>query len=298
MKTSLVSIIVPTLNSGATLEKCLESLSKLKYPNFEVIIVDAGSTDGTKAISRKFPRFRFIEKKGCGRSEARNIAIRTSKGSYIATIDSDAVASSDWLGEAIKVLSKDEKIGAIGAPESIPKDEKLFSKSIGEVYEYTEKDTAIRGCNAVYRKKAIRSVGGYPKEVNYLEEEILHKRLMKSGWKLVLLPREKMVVYHYHRKNIYDLLRQNYETERYTRYSRNFGILDFLYGISLIIIPLAVAFAICKSVQKMVIKQRRPISKVPIYSLVYLIMILGRGCGFYAYLFDYLNRRAGISASV
>lgn len=94
----LISIIVPIYNGEQYLRFCLESLLKQTYSNFEVILVNDGSTDSSEAICREFVnldnRFHYFEQEQEGISSARNLGIECSKGEYITFVD-----SKDWVEE-------------------------------------------------------------------------------------------------------------------------------------------------------------------------------------------------------
>jgi len=85
----LVSVIVPTRNSEAFLERCLTSIRDQSYPRVEVIVVDNYSSDGTKRIARKYAD-RFFSK-GHERSSQVNFGVSKAKGKYVYRVDSDFV---------------------------------------------------------------------------------------------------------------------------------------------------------------------------------------------------------------
>ena len=91
-----ISVIVCTYNGGRTLRDCLDGLAALDYPNFEVIVINDGSTDGTKAIAIS-SGFRVISTENCGLSHARNIGLSAASGEIVAYIDDDAYPDPHWL---------------------------------------------------------------------------------------------------------------------------------------------------------------------------------------------------------
>ena len=95
-KKPLVSIIIPVFNREKQITNCLISISKQTYTNFEVLIVDDGSTDKTQSVCRDWTiqdnRFFVFHQKNKGPSAARNLGLRKSRGTYIYFVDSD-----DWL---------------------------------------------------------------------------------------------------------------------------------------------------------------------------------------------------------
>lgn len=92
----MVSIIVPIYNTERYLSKCLESIRTQTYPNIEVIMVDDGSTDGSKSVASSYSeadnRFRLFSQENAGVSAARNHGLDVAEGEYILFVDSD-----DWL---------------------------------------------------------------------------------------------------------------------------------------------------------------------------------------------------------
>lgn len=92
----MLSIIIPVYNAALYLRRCLESVEKQYYQDWEAVLVDDGSTDGSGDIMDEFsardPRFRVIHVDNGGVSRARNLGIAASKGDFIAFVDAD-----DWL---------------------------------------------------------------------------------------------------------------------------------------------------------------------------------------------------------
>jgi GT2 family glycosyltransferase len=111
-----VSIIISNYNGGVFLKKCLDSLMKLDYPDYEIIVVDAGSTDGsTQTIKKCFPKVKLIERGRIGIGEAINIGIRMAKGEVIIfDFNSDEIATPDWLSRLVEILDSTPEIGVVG----------------------------------------------------------------------------------------------------------------------------------------------------------------------------------------
>lgn len=97
----MISVIVPIYNTEEYLDKCLDSIKNQSYTDFEVIMVDDGSTDRSAEICKKYEiddsRFKYFYKENGGSSSARNFGIDNSKGKYIAFIDSDDYIDKDYL---------------------------------------------------------------------------------------------------------------------------------------------------------------------------------------------------------
>ena len=92
-----VSVVVASYNGGRTLPACLNSLIHLNYPNYEIILVNDGSTDDTAKIAAQFPTVRAIHQANLGLSAARNTGIAAATGDIVAFTDSDCRADEDRL---------------------------------------------------------------------------------------------------------------------------------------------------------------------------------------------------------
>lgn len=121
-KYPFVSIAIITFNSEKTIEKCLSSVFDVDYPKdrYEVIVVDAGSTDRTREIIKKFPLEKFIIKEGALRGEARDICVHEAKGEIIAMIDSDVFSlDNDWLTKAVREFD-DPHVALVRGSDRLP----------------------------------------------------------------------------------------------------------------------------------------------------------------------------------
>ena len=111
----MISVIVTTKNESVHLPSLLESLSEQKYKDFEVIVVDNGSVDGTKNIAKKAGARVFD--KGPERSFQRNFGVQKAKGEYVLILDADMMLTEDVLKESVAKFEKNSKIGALIIPE-------------------------------------------------------------------------------------------------------------------------------------------------------------------------------------
>ena len=106
----MISLIIPIYNTGKYLEKCLESIRNQTYEDFEVIMIDDGSTDNSALICKKYEkqdsRFKYFFKENGGSGSARNCGLKNAKGDYIAFIDSDDYVETDYLEDLSKHCSE------------------------------------------------------------------------------------------------------------------------------------------------------------------------------------------------
>ena len=95
----LISVVIPVFNVEKYLKKCIDSVSLQSYQNFEIILVDDGSTDGSGKICDSFedPRIKVIHKENSGPSDTRNVGNTVAKGDYITWLDSDDTLHRDYL---------------------------------------------------------------------------------------------------------------------------------------------------------------------------------------------------------
>jgi glycosyl transferase family 2 len=112
-----VSVVVATHNGARTLDDCLNSLRSLRYPDYEVIVVNDGSTDNSETIIQRYP-FRAITTPKSGVGAARNEGMRAATGEIIAYIDSDARADPEWLSYLVVTFLESDVVG-VGGPNLV-----------------------------------------------------------------------------------------------------------------------------------------------------------------------------------
>ena len=110
-----ISVIVPVYNVEAYLERCVESILKQTYTNFELLLINDGSTDQSgdlcDQLASKNENIKVFHIKNAGVSNARNVGIQHSRGEWITFIDSDDFITPDYLETLISVVDSDDSIG-------------------------------------------------------------------------------------------------------------------------------------------------------------------------------------------
>jgi len=173
----LVSVIVPTFNSGKTLETCLKSIRNQSYKSIELIIVDAFSRDNTPQVATEFGAKVFLL--AAERSPARNFGVGQAKGRFVLFIDSDMELSSNVIEECVAICVRKE-VDAVIIPE----------ESIGESFlakcKKLEKVMRLRElyCEAprFFPREAFELVGGYDEKLVVGEDFELTQRLRNAGF--------------------------------------------------------------------------------------------------------------------
>jgi len=112
----MVSIVIPTYNRKNDVLECLGSLKKLDYPNYEIIVVDNNSTDGTsEAIEQDFPDVKILQSRSnLGVTGGRNLGARHAKGDFVLFLDNDMIVEENCVTELVKAMQTDQRIGAVG----------------------------------------------------------------------------------------------------------------------------------------------------------------------------------------
>jgi O-antigen biosynthesis protein len=199
-----VSVVVASYNGGRTLRACLESLSKLNYPNYEVILVDDGSTDGSPQIAAQFPNIRYIRQENWGLSYARNAGILAATGDIVAFTDSDCRADEDWIYYLVGDLLKTDAV-AIGGPNYLPPEDNWIAAAVSAspgtpCHVLLDDRTAehIPGCNMAFWKWALEAIGGFDPIFRKAGDDVdVCWRLMQRGYKIAFSP--AAFVWHYRR---------------------------------------------------------------------------------------------------
>jgi GT2 family glycosyltransferase len=210
--TPRVSVVVCTYNGGRTLEQCLRSLQVLDYPDYEVIVVDDGSTDDTRAILAKFPTVHAIHQPNEGLSVARNVGLQAATGAIVAYTDSDCFADPDWLVQLVYQFHR-SGAAAVGGPNLTPPDGWLagcVAASPGQPTHVLESDQVaehIPGCNMAFRREALLAINGFDPVFRKAGDDVdLCWRLQQAGYWITFAP--GAFVWHHRRQNPRAFLRQ------------------------------------------------------------------------------------------
>ncbi len=118
-RTPRVSVVVCAYNAEDTMDACLASLEHLNYPEYEVVVVNDGSKDGTRAITEHYPYARLINQENKGLSVARNVGAEAATGEIVVYTDSDCVADPDWLTYLVGTMERG-RLGRLWRPCNFP----------------------------------------------------------------------------------------------------------------------------------------------------------------------------------
>ena len=207
-----VSVIVCTRNGRRYIATCLSSLMNLDYPNFEVIVIDDGSTDDTASIASQYD-VQLIQTENRGLSAARNTGLIASTGEIVAYIDDDAYADREWLKRLAKVFLTSEFAGVGGPnipPAGSPGIADYVAQAPGGPIHVLLSDTEaehIPGCNMAFRKESLLAIGGFDPQFRAAGDDVdVCWKIQEQGWRLGFSP--AAVVFHHRRERIRDYWKQ------------------------------------------------------------------------------------------
>jgi GT2 family glycosyltransferase len=196
-----ISVAVCSYNGSRTIRECLEGLKRVEYPNFEVIVINDGSTDATAAIASEY-NYRIITTENAGLSSARNAALRVAKGEIIAYLDDDAIPDRHWLYH-LAATFRQTNHAAVGGPNIAPPQSNTVADCVdnapgGPIHVLITDEVAehLPGCNLAVRKSCLEAVGGFDPRFRVAGDDVdLCWRLQERGWTLGFSP-GAMVLHH------------------------------------------------------------------------------------------------------
>ena len=209
-----VSVVIPNFNGMAYLDGVLSSLERQTIRNFEVILVDNGSTDGSCAfVSAEYPWVHMIQlPENYGFSRAVNEGIHAARSPYVLLLNNDTEAEPDFLEEMVAALRRHKKAFSCQAKMiQLHDHDKMddagnyycalgwsFARGRGkDIHAYETEDKIFSACAgaAIYRKKIIEKIGYFDEEhFAYLEDTDIGYRARIYGYENWYAP--KAIVYH------------------------------------------------------------------------------------------------------
>ena len=228
-----VTIVVPVYNEEAVIVPALRSLLELRYPSFDIIVVDDGSTDDTagraSALAGRYGdvTLRVVSKRNGGKASALNAGIAAATTPFVLCMDGDSRLHPDTLLYAMRHFA-DPRVGAVAGNVKVVNRENLWTRL--QALEYVEGLNMARraqgflrvvniipGPIGVFRRDALVQCGGYDTDT-FAEDADLTLKILTAGWHIVY--EERAIAYTEAPERYLDLVKQRY---RWTR-----GILQAL----------------------------------------------------------------------
>jgi len=195
-----VSIIVPAYNEGRLLARALSSLLELDYPEYEIVVVDDGSTDDTLARAtewegRRGPcEVRVVTKRNGGKASALNAGIAASRYPFLLCMDADSYLEPKTLLRAVEHFG-DPSVGAVAGNVKVENRGKIITKL--QALEYIEglnmprraqgfvaAVNIVPGPVGMFRREALEEIGGYDTDT-FAEDADLTLKMITAGWRVV-----------------------------------------------------------------------------------------------------------------
>ena len=210
-----ISVIIVNHNRADLLRKCIASVLQQTLPPIEILVVDNASTDGSRGLVRGLQvdsvRLLALES-NLGFAAANNVAIREAAGDFVALLNNDATARSDWLESLMRTTVGDSRVG-MWASKILTEDGERIDKAghrmfldgqnrgRGSGQEDRGQFDALQecffpdGCAALYRSQVLREVEGFDEDFfAYADDADLGLRARWLGWMCLYVP--DAVVYH------------------------------------------------------------------------------------------------------
>ena len=222
-----VSIIVPAYNEGKLLRSTIASLMTMDYPEYEIVIVDDGSTDDTREIARELVgefghvRVKLVEKPNGGKATALNAGIQVADYDFVLNVDGDSQLSPDTLTVAIQHFA-DARVGAVAGNVKVLNRDNMWTTL--QALEYVEGLNMARSAQSVmrlvniipgpvglFRKQAIIDAGWYSSDT-FAEDCDITLKIIREGWRVEYEP--EAISFTEAPAKLTDLLKQRY---RWTR---------------------------------------------------------------------------------
>ncbi len=222
-----VTIVVPAYNEERVIQASIRSLLRLEYANYDIIVVDDGSTDATYA--------RAVELEGChdgvtvrvvtqanrGKARALNAGIALARTPFILCMDGDSVLAPGTLRYAMRHFA-DPRIGAVGGNVKVINRTNLWSRMQALEYvvglnlsrraqAFLRNVSIVPGPVGIFRRSALEAVGGYESDT-YAEDTDLTLKLLAAGWQIEY--EERSIAYTEAPERLLDLIKQRYRWSR------------------------------------------------------------------------------------
>ncbi|MDQ7799266.1 MAG: glycosyltransferase [Candidatus Edwardsbacteria bacterium] len=213
------SVIIPAYNAERTIGQCLEALASqtIGRSDYQILVVDDGSTDGTSGIVGKYPGIRLIRQGNAGPAAARNNGVTQAEAPVVVFTDSDCVPQPDWLEKMIGPLEADPNVTAVkGAYRT--KQHQIAARFVQLEYEdkyqllkKRQNIDFIDTYSAAFRRDIFLQFGGYDTsfKVACAEDVELSYRMHNAGHRMIFAP--QALVYHLHPETLGAYFRKKYK---------------------------------------------------------------------------------------
>ena len=208
-----LSVIIPTYNEEKVVGECIGSLDKQTYSDFETIMVDDGSTDGTldisKALRGKIDNLKILKHKHKGPGAARNLGANEARGDILVFVDADMTFDRNFLKNLVRPIVSGSAKGTFSKYEYVSNWDNIWARcwNINEGWEEKKRHPKnYPDTQPVFRailKKEFDRVGGFDPKAGYMDDWTLSKKL---GYEAVSAP--GAIFYHKNPESLGEIFRQ------------------------------------------------------------------------------------------
>ncbi len=229
-KEPLVSILMPIYNYGNRINQTLKSVFEQDYTNYEIILVDDGSTDQFVKMKlnqlEDIDRVKVVYKENGGPSSARNEAFKHSKGDFILPLDSDDMIRNGYIKSCVTILQRDKNISPVYCD----------THHVGEIQGVEKRPEwdkvrllegpFIVNCSMMHRE-AFEKVNGYDEDLNGWEDYDMWLRMMKEGYIGKRIDKPLFIYFHHEKDGTVSTEANKNHQELYRNIiQKNFEIVD------------------------------------------------------------------------
>lgn len=210
---SQVSVVVPTWNGLTHLQKCLPALLVQQSVDYEIVVVDNGSSDGTaKYLQDHYPQVRVIRNdRNLGFAAANNAAIRATQGEFVATLNNDTLPHERWLASLVSSAEAFPRHGAFASKMCFWEQAQFvnsagivvdraglaWDRHCGDPVEHASEGAEVFGASAgaaLYRREMLDDIGLFDERFfAYLEDVDLAWRAQWAGWRARYVPQAEVL---------------------------------------------------------------------------------------------------------
>ena len=244
-----VSIIIPTYNRANLLSRAIKSVLNQTFKDFELIIVDDGSTDNTKQVVEKFQkedsRIKYIWQENSGApARPKNTGIKNAKGNYIAFLDDDDEWLPEKLEKQLKLFESSSNLGFVGCNILVTNNKNKKSSKVYKMPTYSESiffeklfegNFILTSSCVVIKREVLNKIGLFDENLKFGDDWDLWLRIAKK-YKFDFAP-EFLIKYYIHGGNIIPNLPPMKEAREFeyifTKYQREYEKYPHIYSIHL-----------------------------------------------------------------
>jgi glycosyltransferase involved in cell wall biosynthesis len=183
----LVSVIIPTRNSAATIEACLKSIADQTYKPIEIIVVDRDSTDTTKTIAKRYTQ--HVYNHGPERSAQVNFGVTKATGEYVYKVDSDFILDSKVVEQCVaKAQTGFDAVVVHNSPDPSISWIARIRKFEVDMYKYDLQHSSAR----FLKKSVYQAIGGFNEAITAGEDYDFQNKLNRAGYKTSFIDAEAL----------------------------------------------------------------------------------------------------------